>query len=58
MVRALTYFASFKGINPRRWLLQIVRNVAYDSIRLSGATELVLSANNEGENAGAIADLG
>ena len=57
MVRALTYFASFKGINPRRWLLQIVRNVAYDSIKLSGGTELVLSANNEGESVGAIADL-
>jgi RNA polymerase sigma-70 factor, ECF subfamily len=49
MVRALTYFASFKGINPRRWLLQIVRNVAYDLIKLSGDTELVLSANNGGK---------
>ena len=29
MVRALTYFASFKGVNPRAWLLQIVRNTAY-----------------------------
>jgi RNA polymerase sigma-70 factor (ECF subfamily) len=31
MVRALTYFASFKGVNPRAWLLQIVRNAAYGS---------------------------
>ena len=31
MLRALTYFASFKGVNPRAWLLQIVRNAAYGS---------------------------
>ena len=29
MLRALTYFSSFKGVNPRGWLLQIVRNAAY-----------------------------
>jgi hypothetical protein len=28
MLRALTYFPSFRGINPRGWLLQIVRNTA------------------------------
>jgi RNA polymerase sigma-70 factor (ECF subfamily) len=28
MVRALNYFASFRGENPRAWLLSIVRNVA------------------------------
>lgn len=28
MVRALTYFAGFRGDNPRAWLLRIVRNVA------------------------------
>jgi RNA polymerase sigma-70 factor (ECF subfamily) len=28
MVRALDYFASFRGENPRAWLLRIVRNVA------------------------------
>ncbi len=31
MLRALTYFASFRGGNPRAWLLQIVRNAAYAS---------------------------
>ncbi len=30
MVRALTYFASYRGDNPRAWLLRIVRNTAYD----------------------------
>jgi len=29
MLRALTYFASFKGVNPRAWLLQIVRNTCF-----------------------------
>jgi len=28
MLRALTYFPSFKRVNPRGWLLQIVRNTA------------------------------
>ncbi|MCW3474504.1 sigma-70 family RNA polymerase sigma factor [Limobrevibacterium gyesilva] len=29
MLRALTYFAGFRGTNARAWLLQIVRNTAY-----------------------------
>ncbi len=33
MLRALTYFASFRGQNPRGWLLQIVRNTAYTSLK-------------------------
>jgi RNA polymerase sigma factor (sigma-70 family) len=41
MLRALTYFASFKGANPRAWLLQIVRNAAYSSRRLDRGVELV-----------------
>jgi RNA polymerase sigma-70 factor, ECF subfamily len=41
MVRALTYFASFKGVNPRAWLLQIVRNQAYSSIALNRGVETV-----------------
>ena len=32
MVRALTYFSTFRGENPRGWLLQIVRNVALGEI--------------------------
>ena len=34
VVRALTYFASFRGENARGWFLQIVRNAAYASKRL------------------------
>lgn len=41
MVRALTYFPSFKGINARGWLLQIVRNTAYASMKLNRGVELV-----------------
>lgn len=33
MLRALTYFPSFRGTNPRGWLLQIVRNTAYTSLK-------------------------
>jgi RNA polymerase sigma-70 factor (ECF subfamily) len=29
MLRGLTYIRSFRGDNPRAWLLQIVRSVAY-----------------------------
>ena len=32
LVRALTYAPSFRGENPRAWLLQIVRTVAYDTL--------------------------
>jgi RNA polymerase sigma-70 factor, ECF subfamily len=41
MLRALTYFAGFKGVNPRAWLLQIVRNAAYGSHRLDRGVRLV-----------------
>src|SRR5947208_70411 len=41
MLRALTYFASFKGVNPRAWLLQIVRNAAYASASLDRGVQLV-----------------
>jgi RNA polymerase sigma-70 factor, ECF subfamily len=41
MLRALTYFASFKGVNPRAWLLQIVRNTAYKSKALDRGALLV-----------------
>jgi RNA polymerase sigma-70 factor (ECF subfamily) len=33
MLRALTYFTSFRGANPRGWLLQIVRNTAYSALK-------------------------
>jgi RNA polymerase sigma factor (sigma-70 family) len=57
MVRALTYFPSFKGINPRGWLLQIVRNAAYDSMRLNRGMQLVPIAMSAEAEPGEIADL-
>ena len=48
MLRALTYFASFKGVNPRAWLLQIVRNTAYGSLALNrGAASVPLAENSD-----------
>src|SRR5215469_1455685 len=41
MLRALTDFASFKGVNPRAWLLQIVRNTAYSSRQLDRGVQFV-----------------
>jgi RNA polymerase sigma factor (sigma-70 family) len=41
MLRALTYFPGFRGENPRGWLLQIVRNAAYGSMKLNRGARLV-----------------
>jgi RNA polymerase sigma-70 factor (ECF subfamily) len=41
VLRALTYFPSFKGVNARAWLLQIVRNTAYASRGLDRGVQLV-----------------
>ena len=41
MLRALTYFASFKGVNPRAWLLQIVRNAAYSAHGIDRGVQFV-----------------
>lgn len=47
MLRALTYFASFRGTNPRAWLLQIVRNAAYAAMKGRGtAAEIPLDADD------------
>jgi RNA polymerase sigma-70 factor, ECF subfamily len=40
-LRAVTYFSGFRGTNPRAWLLQIVRNVAYASKNLVRGAVLV-----------------
>ena len=53
MVRALTYFTSFKGINPRAWLLQIVRNTAYGSMALNRGAETVPIAEESDDGSGA-----
>src|SRR6266480_5526023 len=52
MLRALTYFPSFKGVNSRGWLLQIVRNTAYASMNLNRGVDLVpiTTGSDEGED--------
>jgi RNA polymerase sigma-70 factor (ECF subfamily) len=57
MLRALTYFPSFKGVNPRGWLLQIVRNTAYASMNLNRGVDLVPLAASPDEGNDVIAQL-
>ena len=57
MLRALTYFPSFKGVNPRGWLLQIGRNTAYASMSLNRGVELVLLTNGSDESEDIVARL-
>lgn len=52
MLRALTYFASFRGTNPRAWLLQIVRNAAHDRLAATArAREVPLASHSNEEDA-------
>jgi RNA polymerase sigma factor (sigma-70 family) len=49
VLRAATYFGSFRGANPRAWLLQIVRNTAYASRALvRGAVTVALPGDEAG----------
>ena len=41
MLRALTYFPSFRGVNARAWVLQIVRNTAIASLRVRRGIRIV-----------------
>jgi RNA polymerase sigma factor (sigma-70 family) len=57
MLRALTYFPSFRGGNPRAWLLQIVRNTAYDALKLDRAAQFVPLAGSSEDDETAEVDL-
>ena len=50
MLRALTYFPSFRGENPRAWLLQIVRNTAFDALKLDRSARFVPLAQSSDED--------
>ncbi len=57
MLRALGYFGSFRGGDPRAWLLRIVRNVAYDTLaarRRTATTSLDQTAGPDSEKAAAL----
>jgi RNA polymerase sigma factor (sigma-70 family) len=57
VVRALTYFPTFKGVNPRGWFLQIVRNAAYGSKSINRGIQMVPIALSEGDPIGLAADI-
>jgi RNA polymerase sigma factor (sigma-70 family) len=57
IVRALTYFPTFKGINPRGWLLQIVRNAAYGSMKVNRGVQMVPIAISEEDASGTVNDI-
>src|SRR5260370_40203716 len=47
MLRALPYFAGCRGVNPKAWLLQIVRHTAYGSLALNRGVQTVPIAGGE-----------
>jgi len=47
VVRALTYFASFRSDNARGWFLQIVRNAAYASMKIDRGLRTVPLASGD-----------
>jgi RNA polymerase sigma-70 factor (ECF subfamily) len=49
VMRALTYFPRFRGVNPRAWLLQIVRNAAYTALKLNRGHRFVPLGELEGD---------
>jgi RNA polymerase sigma-70 factor (ECF subfamily) len=55
MVRALTYFSTFRGDNPRAWVLQIVRNVALGEI--DKRKRATVSLDTRAPNAEAATDM-
>ncbi len=48
-LRAFKYFAGYRGDNSRAWLLRIVRNAFYDSIRRSRQEEGTAMPQEEAE---------
>lgn len=47
MLRALTYFPSYRGVNARAWVLQIVRNTAIAALQVKRGIRLVPLAAEE-----------
>jgi RNA polymerase sigma factor (sigma-70 family) len=60
MLRAFTYFRTFKGTNARAWTLKIVRNVAHDALRQRQDPTVTLPLDSDDDDEGllptAIAD--
>ena len=59
IVKALNYFASFRGGDGRAWLMRIVRNVAYTALaRPTSATHIGCCEGADGEAALNVRDKG
>lgn len=50
VVRGLTYFASFRGGDPRAWLMRIVRNTAYSALAARQEAQRHLTARERDED--------
>jgi RNA polymerase sigma-70 factor (ECF subfamily) len=49
VLRALTYFAGFRGMKPRARLLQIVRNTAYSALRHDRGVQIAPITGQSGD---------
>lgn len=60
VLRALTYFQSYRGGNPRAWLLRIVRNTAYSALdsRQQGVRGMQTGEGLDGEDVRDLPDPG
>ena len=47
MLRALAYFETYRGDNPRAWVLRIVRNTAYSALRRRKEAGTVLPLDDD-----------
>lgn len=47
VLRALTYFETFRGTNAKAWVLTIVRNAAYSALRKQNEAGAVLPLDDE-----------
>jgi RNA polymerase sigma-70 factor, ECF subfamily len=56
VLRALTYFGSYRGVNARAWLLRIVRNAAVAAYHLERSTQFVPIADERLAGAAVTAD--
>ena len=50
MLRALKFFGGFRGGSGKSWLLAIVRNTAFDWMRVNRPAEVTTFVDNEGES--------
>jgi RNA polymerase sigma-70 factor (ECF subfamily) len=58
MVRALTYFSTYRGGSGRAWILQIVRNTAYGALKARhGARNVEHTSANEAADIESIPDV-